>query len=148
MPDQTQSLSGKLPIYIIGAGSIVNVAHLPAYAIAGFNVQGLFDVDHEKAISTAAKFSIPIVFKSMTELIAQLPASSIVDVAVPGDATIAILEQLPPGSNVLLQKPMGENLEDAKKILELTRSKKMRAAINFQLRYAPYILAAKDLINA
>ena len=148
MPDQTQSLSGKLPIYIIGAGSIVNVAHLPAYAIAGFNVQGIFDVDYEKAISTAAKFSIPIVFKSMTELIAQLPASSIVDVAVPGDATIAILEQLPPGSNVLLQKPMGENLEDAKKILELTRSKKMRAAINFQLRYAPYILAAKDLINA
>ena len=101
MPDQTQSLSGKLPIYIIGAGSIVNVAHLPAYAIAGFNVQGIFDVDHEKAISTAVKFSIPIVFKSMAELIAQLPANSIVDVAVPGDATIAILEQLPPGSNVL-----------------------------------------------
>ncbi len=42
---------------------------------------------------------------------------------------------------------MGENYKEAKEILDITRSKKMLAAINFQLRYAPYILAAKELIN-
>lgn len=148
MPRPTQSPSGKLPIFIIGAGGIVNAAHLPAYAIAGFNVQGIFDVDHSKATQTAGKFGIPAVFESMQELLANLPANAILDIAVPGDATIPILQQLPHGATVLLQKPMGENFHDAKRILELTHSKKMLAAINFQLRYAPYILAAKDFINS
>jgi predicted dehydrogenase len=43
---------------------------------------------------------------------------------------------------------MGETYEMAKEILRLVRQKKMLAAINFQLRYAPYVLAAKELINA
>ena len=42
---------------------------------------------------------------------------------------------------------MGENYEQAKEILEITRNKKMNAAINFQLRYAPYIIAARELIT-
>ena len=52
----------KLPVFIIGAGGIVNAAHLPAYKIAGFNVQGIFDIDHSKAKDTADKFNIPYVF--------------------------------------------------------------------------------------
>lgn len=147
MPVPTKSPSGKLPIFIIGAGGIVNTAHLPAYSIAGFNVQGIFDIDKNKAIATADAFSIPKVFASMDELLSALPSKAILDVAVPGAATIPILEKLPPGCTVLLQKPMGENLEEAKRILQLAREKKMLAAINFQLRYAPYILAAKDFIN-
>jgi predicted dehydrogenase len=51
--------SEKRPIYIIGAGGIVNDAHLPAYKIAGYNVQGIFDINEAKAKKTAAAFSIP-----------------------------------------------------------------------------------------
>lgn len=139
--------SQKQPIYIIGAGGIVNDAHLPAYKIAGFNVQGIFDINLEKAIKTKEKFSLPTIFKSLDELISNTPDNAVFDVAVPGSQTIAILEQLPVCSTVLIQKPMGEVYRDAKQILEITRNKKMLAGVNFQLRYAPYILAAKDLIN-
>lgn len=147
MAVNTQIPSKKLPVFIIGAGGIVNTAHLPAYKIAGFNVQGVFDIDTSKAKATADKFNIPHVFKSMEETLSHAPADAVFDVAVPGPQTIPILEQLPSGSSVLLQKPMGENYEEAKKILELVRQKKMIAGINFQLRYAPYILAAKELID-
>jgi predicted dehydrogenase len=51
--------SKSLPIFIIGAGGIVNTAHLPAYKLAGFNVRGIYDIDHVKACTTATKFSIP-----------------------------------------------------------------------------------------
>jgi predicted dehydrogenase len=123
----------QLPVYIIGAGGIVNDAHLPAYKIACFNVQGIFDIDSCKARETAERFNIPQVFISMDELLAHSPVNAVFDVAVPGSQIISILKQLPSGSSVLLQKPMGE--------------KGMLAAINFQFRYAPYILAAKELIN-
>ncbi len=137
----------QIPIYIIGAGGIVNTAHLPAYKIAAFNVQGIYDIDNAKAVTTAAKFNLPNVFTGVAEMIAHAPANAVFDVAVPGSQTIALLHQLPIGAKVLLQKPMGENYEEAKQILEITREKQMLAGINFQLRYAPYILAAKELIN-
>ncbi|WP_276501012.1 Gfo/Idh/MocA family protein [Terrimonas pollutisoli] len=142
-----QMPSEKRPIYIIGAGGIVNEAHLPAYQIAGFNVQGIFDIDLAKATATANEFSIPGVFQSLDEMIANAPSNALFDVAVPGSQTIPILKQLPSNAAVLLQKPMGENFEQAKQILHLVREKKQLAAINFQLRYAPYILAAKKLIS-
>ena len=41
----SSSTPSSLPICIIGAGGIVNDAHLPAYKIAGYNVHGIFDVD-------------------------------------------------------------------------------------------------------
>jgi predicted dehydrogenase len=139
--------SEKRPIYIIGAGGIVNTAHLPAYQIAGFNVQGIFDIAAEKAKTTAKKFSIPHVFTTLKDMIAHSPANAVFDVAVPGSQTIPVLKQLPGGAAVLLQKPMGENYAEAKQILQLVQQKKLLAAINFQLRYAPYILAAKKIID-
>lgn len=135
------------PVYIIGAGSIINTAHLPAYKIAGFNVQGIYDIDNAKAIATAANFNVPYVFTSVQQMIDHAPVNAIFDVAVPGSQTLSLLNQLPVGATVLLQKPMGENYAEAKQILQLTQQKKMLAGINFQLRYAPYILAVKDLIN-
>ena len=140
-----QSLTA--PIYIIGAGGIVNAAHLPAYAIAGYDVQGIYDIDSAKAKATAHTFSLPHVFESVEEMLAQAPVNAVFDVAVPGSQIIPVLQQLPQGAAVLLQKPMGENYNEAKQILALSESRKMTVAINFQLRYAPYILAAKDLIN-
>jgi predicted dehydrogenase len=48
---------------------------------------------------------------------------------------------------VLLQKPMGQDYEEAKQILQITRDKKMIAGVNFQLRYAPFITEARRIIN-
>lgn len=135
------------PICIIGAGGIVNTAHLPAYKIAKFNVLGICDLDVEKAKQTAANFNIPNVYNSIDEMLQQVPQKVIFDVAIPGQGMISVLEKLPEGAFVLLQKPMGEDVASAKKILEITRAKKMVAAINFQLRYAPYINEVRKMVD-
>ncbi|MCF8339345.1 MAG: Gfo/Idh/MocA family oxidoreductase [Chitinophagaceae bacterium] len=137
----------QLPIYIIGAGGIVHAAHLPAYQLAGYRVQGIVDLVPENAISTAEKFNILEVFADVPTMLQQLPANAIIDLAVPPSAMISILEQLPLGCNVLLQKPMGETLEDAKRILQIAREKKLVAAVNFQLRYADFVQEAKKMIE-
>lgn len=147
MPGTVQSSSRKSPVFIIGAGSIVNDAHLPAYRIAGFNIQGILDIDINKAQSTASKFNIPHVLKTMEELLSHLSADAVIDMAVPGAVHIDVLKQLPHGSNLLLQKPMGENYEEAKLILEIVRQKNMIAGVNFQLRYAPCITELRNMLN-
>jgi predicted dehydrogenase len=144
----TQLPSKHLPVFIIGAGGIVNSAHLPAYKIAGFNVQGIFDIDCNKAKATAEKFNIPRVFETMDEMLSQSPANVVFDVAVPGSVMIDVLERLPAGANVLLQKPMGENYADAKRILAIANEQKMNAGVNFQLRYAPFIMEVRNMLRA
>lgn len=137
----------KISICIIGAGGVVNDAHLPAYQIAGYTVDGIFDLNLDKAKTLADKFNIPNVFASVGEMVNKSTALTIYDIALPASAIIPVLEQLPDGSAILIQKPMGNDYEEAKQILAITQSKKMIAAINFQLRYAPFIQAAKQIMQ-
>jgi predicted dehydrogenase len=135
------------PIVSIGGGGIVNDAHYPAYRKAGFIVAGLFDLDPGRARSMAEKFGLPRVYNSLAEAAASAPSEAVFDVAVPASAILDVLPHLPEGRGVLIQKPMGDNLAQARDILAICRQKKLVAALNFQLRYAPFIIAARSLIE-
>ena len=131
---------------ILGAGGIVNDAHLPAYKLAGFKVCGVYDINIEKAKATAEKFSIPVVYENVERMLKDAPPDVVFDMAVPGHAIVELLQKLPDHATILIQKPMGENYDQAKQILQITRDKKMIAGVNFQLRYAPFIHVARDMI--
>jgi predicted dehydrogenase len=133
------------PIVLIGAGGIAHDAHLPAYAKARFPVAAVVDVNREKAEALAGKFGIGKVVGTIGEAVAYAPKEVVFDCAAPAPALRAVLEQLPDGAAVLLQKPMGETLAEAEEILGICRRKGLTAAVNFQLRYAPNMLAAKAL---
>jgi predicted dehydrogenase len=134
------------PVVLIGAGGIVEGAHLPAYTLAGIPVAGIFDLNRERAAKVAARFRLPRVYESMDALVAESPANCIYDIAVPGSKVTGVLSLLPDNSFALIQKPMGENLQQAEEILALCRQKRLTAGVNFQLRYAPYISMARQMI--
>ena len=136
------------PIIVIGTGGIVHDAHLPAYRKAGFPVAALIDANLEKARTLAGKYSIPVATSSLDEAIGKSPKDSVFDVAVPAGAILNVLPLLPDGSAVLIQKPMGNTLDEAEQILALCRKKGLTAAVNFQLRYAPVMLAARRITDA
>ncbi len=133
------------PIVIIGAGGIVRAAHLPAYEKAGFPVIGLMDQDGNKASALASERRIPHSFGSVAEAVRFAPRDAIFDVAVPASQVVHILPQLPDNAAVLIQKPMGETLQEARVIRDLCRSKSFTAAVNFSLRYSPNNLAVAAL---
>ena len=135
------------PILCIGAGGIVHDAHLPAYRKAGYPVWGLMDVDRGKAEKLADAFDVPNVFDDLGAAIAAAPSDIVYDVAVPAAKIMSILPHLPDGAPVLMQKPMGDDLSQADDILDTCRSKGLTAAVNFQMRFAPYIVAARDMID-
>lgn len=137
------------PIVLIGAGSIVKDAHLPAYEIAGYRVLGIYDLDEIKAKTLKKRFNIvEKVYSSLVDLIVDAKKNdALYDLALPASEHKRILEQLPNKSPVLIQKPLGETLEESKLIVELCRRKGLVSAVNFQLRYAPYMIAAKDMID-
>jgi len=133
------------PIVIIGAGGIVRSAHLPAYQRLGYRIAGLFDVDAERARETARACSIATVFPSIDP--ALRTPDAVFDLAVPGDRIESVLACLPEGSAVLIQKPMGPDLAAAQRILQICRERRLVAAVNFQLRFSPGMLALHDLVE-
>ena len=147
IPYQPELPKGDHPIILIGAGSIVRDAHLPAYRQAGFSVHGIWNRTREAADELAKNFGIQHVFSSFEDALQQAPDGTIWDVALPADLFADYLERLPDGAPVLIQKPMGENIEEARRILNICRRKRLRAAINFQLRFAPFVMAAKHLVD-
>lgn len=134
-------------ICIIGAGGIVNDAHLPAYRIAGFHVTGIVDRNKQRASALAVKFDIPQVYDSLNAMVADQDEQVIYDCALPASEIEGVLRQLPDKAAVLIQKPLGESIEDARRILEIVHKKKMLAGVNLQLRFAPFVIEAKKLIS-
>jgi predicted dehydrogenase len=132
------------PIVTFGAGSIVGDAHFPAYRKAGFPVAGLYDPDRARAEELAGKWGVEA-FRSVEE--AAAVEGAIFDLATPPSRHADVLKVLPEGALALIQKPMGGNLAEATAILEICRGRKLRAAVNFQLRFAPMMLALKDAIG-
>jgi predicted dehydrogenase len=136
------------PIAVVGAGGIVHDAHLPAYRKAGWDVLCLFDPVLEKAQALARQFPVHTVFESLDAMVADAPEDVIFDVAVPASALRGVLEKLPAGATVLMQKPMGENITEADAIMQVCRDKRFTAAMNFQMRFIPAVQAARNLIQA
>lgn len=135
------------PIVVIGAGGIVRDAHLPAYAKAGLTVTGVTDIDAARAQSLASDHAIPNVHDSVAAAAAAYGTDVVYDIAVPPHAIASILEDLPDGAAALIQKPMGRNLKDARAIRTLCRDKNLKAAVNFQLRFSPMMMTARQAIE-
>lgn len=135
----------SLPLVIFGAGSIVTDAHLPAYARLGFKIAGIYDSDLAKAEAVAAKAGTRA-FASVAEATAP-GLGAVYDLATPPAAHPALLEALPDGAVCIMQKPMGSDLAEADRIIRICRAKGLKAAVNFQLRFAPALLALKDAID-
>lgn len=146
LPQAWPRPSHPLPIVVIGAGAIVRTAHLPVYRRLGFPVAGITDLNLDQARATAREFGVETVYRSLGDAVRQT-APVVFDLAVPGDQIVGILEQLPRGSAVLMQKPMGQDLAEAKRILACCVERDLVAAVNFQLRFSPGMLALQHLVG-
>ena len=134
-------------IGIIGAGGIVNAAHLPAYRKAGFNVIGLTDKDRDKAEQTARTFEVPKVYATVEALLED-PSVEIVDIAVPPWNQKDLVRQVTTaGKHLLCQKPLSNIYAEAVEIVEMAEASGVRLAVNQQMRWDQAVRASRTLLN-
>lgn len=133
------------PIVLIGAGGIVQAAHLPAYRLADFTVAGIYDRDPVRAEAIGTEWNIPML--PSLEAAAAIQ-NAVFDLAVPPQAHCEVISALPNGSTLLMQKPMGRDLEEATRILHLVKERQLTAAVNLQLRFSPMMLAVADALKS
>ncbi|MBI3429284.1 MAG: Gfo/Idh/MocA family oxidoreductase [Actinobacteria bacterium] len=137
----------RLPIAIIGAGGIVDGAHLPAYKKAGLTVDGITDVDQVKAHDVAARHGIPHVYANVDELLEKSNAG-VIDIAVPSIAQPEIFAKVAQAKrNILAQKPMAPTIEQGVAMADLVDSNAIVAGVNQQLRFEEGVAAAYKMVS-
>lgn len=139
--------SHRLPVAIVGAGGIVDGAHLPAYAKAGIDVVAIFDVDGAKAKDVAKRHSIPKIYSTLAELLAD-EAVEIVDIAVPAVAQPEIFAEVAASKkHILAQKPFATTVVAGQLMVKQAADAGIVAAVNQQLRFEEGVAAAHNMVE-
>jgi predicted dehydrogenase len=137
----------RRPIAIVGAGMIVDVAHLPAYRKAGLEVVGIYDKDAGRAKETAQRHGVPRVYASLEELLTD-PNSEIVDIAVhPAAQPEIAFRALEAGKHLLCQKPFALSHAAGLRVVEEAERRGLKVAVNQQLRYDEGIAIARCMVE-
>jgi predicted dehydrogenase len=134
-------------IAFVGAGGIVNFAHIPAYRKAGFNLLGCYDLRPEAAEKTARDHGLPRVYPTLDALLADKEVA-IVDIAVlPWHQLEIVRAAAAAGKHLLCQKPLSDKYVDAVEIVRVAQQAGVTLAVNHQLRWGSGIRASKALLD-
>jgi predicted dehydrogenase len=146
--DITIADAHKVPIAIVGAGVIVDVAHLPAYAAAGLDVVGIYDLDGERAAMVAKKHGIETVYPSLEEVLGDARVQ-VVDIAVVADAQPDIVEAaIAAGKHLLCQKPFVRDLARGRELIAQAAAAGVHLVVNQQMRSDEGIAVARAVLRA
>ena len=137
-----------IKIGIIGAGSIVQYRHLPETQENEFAVVGaVCDVVKDRAYEMAAKYDCKA-YTDYKELIADKDLDAVIVAATNtthAEMTIAALQA---GKDVLCEKPMATNLEDAQKMIHTASKTNRKLMIAHNQRLETANKKAKEIIQS
>lgn len=138
----------RRPVVSLGAGSIIKDGHGPAYCVAGLDRLAIFDKRPEAAQRMAEAFGYDHPCSTLRQAVELgRDRGALFDVALPPEAIMQVLPQLPEGSAVLIQKPLGKTLDETARIVELCGARRLCAGVNFQLPFSPQIVAAFEALR-
>src|SRR5258708_12618869 len=134
-------------IGIVGAGGIVNYAHLPAYKKAGFRVVGITDRNREQAERTAKEVGMGKGCGGVDEVLGQLEGEIVDIVVYPAEQVVIVEQATAAGKHLLCQKPFADEYSKAVHSVELAERAKVKIAVNQQMRWDAGIRCARLLID-
>jgi predicted dehydrogenase len=130
-------------IALIGCGTIVRQAHLPAYRTFGYRVVAACDVNAEAARMTAEQFNIPYWTTDVDEVLAR-PDVDVIDLAVHAAQRPPLVAKIAAaGKHILSQKPFAMTLAEAQQMCAVCHEAGVTLMVNQQARWAPAHRALK-----
>ena len=131
---------------VIGTG-FIGPAHVEALKRLGVNVIGIFDVVKEKAHQEVERFGLEKVYESFDEVLSD-DRVNVVHITTPNrfhfEMARAVLNA---GKNVLCEKPLAMNSQESAELVELAKKMGKAAAVNYNVRFYPLNLEARDMVK-
>lgn len=139
---------GKFRIAIVGTGGIAT-SHARAITAMGDRVElvGAVDVDLDRAKEFAAKWEIPAVYPSLTELLAAGGVDLIHLCTPPSSHVPLAVESLVAGVNVFMEKPPTLSLDELDTLLEAESASTAQVVCVFQHRFGSGAVRLRRLME-
>jgi predicted dehydrogenase/nucleoside-diphosphate-sugar epimerase len=131
---------------MVGAGHISEFHVAAVEALPGVELVGLTDLDSARAEEAAAGYGTRA-FESLEALVEA--GVDVIHVLTPPSAHAQVaLEALDRGCHVLIEKPIAESVEDARRIGERARDKGLVASVDHSLLYDPQVLRLLERVRS
>jgi predicted dehydrogenase len=135
----------KLRVGIVGSG-FGGAVHAPAFALhPRFEVVAIASPSSAERIARERK--IPQAFRSAEEMLAGAELDVVSVASPPFDHHRSVLAALGAGKHVLCEKPLALTVTEAEEMLAASERAGVAAAVAFEFRYVPAIVAIKELID-
>jgi len=131
---------------VVGAGFIGPV-HVEALRRLGVTITGILGIDDKESVSAQQKLGLPRAYKSLDEVLAD-SAVQVVHLAVPNVLHYELAKKVLHGNkHVLVEKPLAMNSKQSAELVELAKTKRVAAAVCYNIRFYPLNLEARDMVR-
>lgn len=147
---ESEEQAGNGPVLrhaIVGVGASILSAHRLGLDLPAVQVVGVCDVNDIIGRARADEFGCPYYSDHRRLLEEAAPDVTVVLTPHPYHAAITI-DALNAGSHVLVEKPMAVEAVEADAMIEAAERNGRILAVNFQQRFRPEIVAARELIRS
>ena len=133
-------------VAIIGAG-FMGPVHAEALRRIGVNVVGILGVDNEETTRAAKNLNIPKAYNSFEEVMADKNVDA-VHITTPNNRHFQMAKAaLKAGKHVMCEKPLAMTTTQTAELVALAKETGLAAGVNYNLRFYPLVLQAKEMVK-
>ncbi len=142
-------MSKVVNVGIIGLGGISQVVHLPILnKLRNVKIAGVSEINKSRLKSVAAKYNIEKQYLDYKDMLNDESLDAVI-IATPTNTHKDIaLDALEANKNLLIEKPIALNYQEAKEIFDAAEKKKLKVMVGMNLRFRPDAMLLKSLINS
>ncbi len=139
----------SLRLGIVGAGAVVQVAHLPVLRkLRGVSMVALCDTDVPKARALAERTGIPAVYDDIEELLSTEALDALL-IATPNHLHEShVLAGLSANVHILVEKPLAMTSSSAQKIARAAEKRDRVVMVGMTHRYRPDVQAVRSFVQS
>lgn len=139
----------KTKVGVIGLGSIAQLVHLPILSkLENVELAALTEINKNRLKTIGEKFPNAKKYSNYLEMISNENLDAVI-IATPTDTHTEIaLDCLKSNVNVLIEKPIALNYDEAKEIHSTAKKHKKIAMAGMNLRFRPDAMLMKSIINS
>ncbi|HMQ79336.1 MAG TPA: Gfo/Idh/MocA family oxidoreductase [Ignavibacteria bacterium] len=139
----------KTRILISGLGGIAQIAHLPILSkMSNVEIAGVCDIDRSKTRSIAEKYNVKSSFTSIDEMLDKTEADCLVVTSPTSLHHEQAIKGLQKGLNVLAEKPLARNFQEAASIVDAAKKAKKLLMVGMNNRFLPEVMMQESFVSA
>jgi predicted dehydrogenase len=142
-------LDHELRVGVLGTGAIAQIVHLPLLVdLPGARVEGVCDIDHNKAAALAGRLGVPRIFADDRDMLESDDIDAVVICSPNHLHQRQVVAALEAGKHVLVERPLALDARGAEAAVRAAEKSERTLVVAYNNRYRQDIVGVKSFVTA